>query len=445
MDKFPTSTDYFSDGTGSQGSSSTVTPWAQVIPRSVPSLENMPLSDEGPLTAPPPYNYTHGPSDKTGRLPTKARNSDDFSLAVNKTGGTGKRSRFSEFFRWNASVASQNNDINVISQHGEGFGIPERTSNRFTPAKDIWNMDQLQSAVQPVNPRFGNLVPFLERSVWCTNSDEMARHVRTTSEEKQYEKQLAPIGTPAPKPSTITATQPPTDLFHELALSEQEIREVLSKNWEAPGPNPLTGREVTWLMRLHPNTKPPTRTRATATAAASIAEAASAIHSRHVSADSSLGSLSPEPSSSLIVSGPNSSPATSTSTVAQAQAQAKLEAEKAQSIRFTNSEAQAQQQREIAIAIVKEHRAREAAFRSSSLPITLPAPGPAPGAAPAPASSLMAAAPPFVPTVAEMGMVGVGEGPPGLSKEEWVDILERKLQVLKGALDIVGGSEAGGL
>jgi len=452
MDKFPTSTDYFSKDNGSQGSSATVTPWTPAIPRSVPSLENMPLSDDDPMDTPPPYNYTHLPSEGTEPLLTKSGNSDEVFLTVKKTAGAGKRSRFSEFFRWNPSPASTTKDSDLTDPHGENFKTPAFDHTYSTTVKDAWSMDQLQSAIQPFNPRLANLVPLLERSVWHTSSEEIARHLRTTSEEKAYKKQLAPIGTPLAAKSSTT-NQQRSDLFEQIALSEQEIRDILSRNWESPSINPLTGREVTWLMRLHDTNQPISNK-----APADISQPATALHSRNVSTDSSRGSLSPEPSSSLIVSAsaPASSPATSTSTAAQAQAKAKA----TQSIRFTNAEAQAQQQREIEIACMKEQRAREAVLRPPPMPMSMPMPmslvAPASATTPAPMSLLLAAgsrlapstatAAPFVPMVAGIGMPPLGEGPAQeLGKGEWASLLGRQILELQGALELVtaSGSEAG--
>ncbi len=444
MDRFPFSNGYFSKDTNSQGSSSTVTPWNWAIPRTVPSMENMPFSDEDAMNAPPPYNYTHLPSPKTERPPVKSSISDDFILAVEKTAGHGRRSRFSEFFRWNPSTASNTPESGLTSPYGEDSGLAGFDHTYSTTAKDIWSMDKLHSAIQPTKPSLSNLVPFLERSIWQTSSEEMARHIRTTSEEKQYRKQLAPIGTPmAPKPST--PNQPQSDLFAQIALSEQEIREVLSTNWEAPTPNPLTGREVTWLMRLHdgkqalPNNNTPAASTQPATA-----------HSRNVSTDSSRGSLSPETSSSMIVSAATSSPATSTSTVAQAQA--KL----SRGVRFSNAEAQAQQQREIDIATMKEQRAREAVLRPPMMPSVAPAAAMVPASVsalvpmPMPMTpvrsrlpSSTAAAPPFVPTVDGTGVMASEEGPLGFGDAEWVSLLGRRILdlQLQGALEMADGSE----
>lgn len=452
MDNFPFGNGYFSKDTNSQGSSSTVTPWNWAIPRTVPSLENLSFSDQDAMDAPPPYNYTHSPSPKTERPSVKSSTSDDFFLAVEKTAGRGKRSRFSEFFRWNPSTASNTPESGLTSPYGEDSGLAGFDYTYSTTAKDIWSMDNLHSAIQPTKPSLTNLVPFLERSIWQTSSEEMARHVRTTSEEKQYRKQLAPIGTPkAAKPST--PNQPQSDLFAQIALSEQEIREVLSTNWEAPTPNPLTGREVTWLMRLHDGKKQALPNNSTP---AAITQPATA-HSRNVSADSSRGSLSPETSSSMIVSAPTSSPATSTSTVARAQA--KL----SRGVRFSNAEAQAQQQREIDIAIMKEQRAREAVLRPPPMLSVAPAAAAAAMAmVPAPASGPMltpmlmspvrsrlpsstAAAPPFVPTVDGMGVMASAEGPLGFGDAEWVSLLGGRILdlQLQAALEMADESEEG--
>lgn len=465
MDNFPTSFDYFSPDNGSQGSSATVTPWNSAIPRTFPTLENMPLMDEDAMDAPPPYNYIHSPSEETDRL-TKSSNSDDYFLAVNKNAVPGKRSRFSEFFRWNPSTANKPKTSEFTATHGTK---PEHAGFNFAPSppnKDIWGTNHLQSAIQPVNPRLGNLVPFLERSVWRTNSDEIARHIRTTSEEKLYKAQLAPIGTPfAAKKPSIATTPHELDLFAQIALSEQEVKEILSKNWETPTFNPLTGREVSWLMRLNPDTTAPKSTHKNNTAvAADVAspQPATTIHSRNVSTDSSRGSLSPEPSSSPLIASAGAtattpSPATSTSTVAQANAHA--QAKRTPSINFTNAEAQAQQAREIEIACMKERRAREAVLRPLPMPFVAPASAPVPVSVAMSMSMLQtgsklaiesAEAKPFVPTVDGMGIdMGMGIGMTGLGektlgKDEWASLLEARILELKGALEMVtvGGEES---
>lgn len=460
MDNFPTSKDYFSKDNGSQGSSSTVTPRTAAIPRSVTALGNVSISNEGSMEAPLPYNYTYLPSGGTERLFTTASNGDDYLVVPKKTAGPGKRSRFSDFFEASPLGASKNDNSNLMSQRGEELGLGGFRRNYTTPERHIWNMTELASAIQPVNTRLDDPTPFLGRSVWRTSSEEIAGHLRTSSEERQYKNLLAPIGTPPAKLSISKQEQselPEQTILPEqttppeqTTLSEQEIREILSKNWEAPDDKPLTSHEVTWLMRLHAENQPSSPSTALVVAVTAVKDQNSTqqanVHSRNVSADSSRASLSPETSSSLVVAA-SASPPTSNSTSAAralAQAQAQAQAQKIQSIRFTNTEAQAQQQREIEIAYMKEQRAREAVLRPPPMPMSMAMPVAVPDQAPASMSVLAptvgagsrltasaAAAAPFVPfadTGLRAAMAGLGEG-------QWAGFLHRQIAHLQGALE----------
>ena len=421
------------------------------------------------------------------------RDSDDIFLTMAKTRDLGKRSRFSDFFDSSPLVASKNQ----VAPRREASALPGLDPTYSTMKRNVWCMDALESAIQPIDPCMANVVSLLEKSVWNIDHEEIAHHVRTTSEERQYRKQLDPIGTPAAKRTTnspqesgeqryrkqldpigtpaakrapsspqnsdgkqyrshldpigapaakrSTSSSQESECSQQMELSEQEIREILSRNWEAPQFNPLTAGEVTWLMRLNDaNQLSPN----SSTAAVDEQEATQtgSANSRNVSADSSVNSLSPEPSRSVVVSANGTSPATSASTTGAAQAK------KAQSICFTNAEAQAQQQREIDIANMKEQRARAAVMRPPPMPMTMPVAALVPPSGPATRSvstarpvvlsgsrlpPSTASAAPFVPSAA-MRTAGPGE-----ADDELVSFLQRRLREVQIDLEKAKRKEAG--
>ncbi|MCJ1363160.1 hypothetical protein MMC16_002267 [Acarospora aff. strigata] len=438
MSFLPTSTDYFSKDNGSRSSSSTVTPWTPAIPRTVPSIEALLRDADELVEEPTTANYTHLPSGERKRFPSM--DSDcEFPIDINKPAGASKQSRFSHLFDWSPLIVDKTRDINPTGRQSLDLGLPAFGQDHAVTGKDAWCTAQLESAVQPVNPLLANLVPLLEKSVWQARPEEIARHVRTASEQQRkrldcnlptYQslmqseddlspfdwlndkphKQLAPIGTPLTK-KTPTSTCNLKQQSYQPLLPEADIQAMLYLNWETPESHGLTPNEIAFLMSLDSSTT----------------EQAPSTHRRNISIDTSRGSLSPEPSSSLLASAPTSSPATSSSTTGK------------NSINFTNAEAQAQQQREMDIALKKEQRAaRERAERSLPMPVPMPMEMEMPTAARAPAlasgsrlPASTAAAPPFVPRLVQM----MG------SDVDVVSLLGRQILELQVRLGALGAME----
>ncbi|KAI9853600.1 MAG: hypothetical protein M1830_006654, partial [Pleopsidium flavum] len=140
---FPSSSDYFSKDTDSRSSSTVTTPWTWTTPRTMPSVEVLPLMDKVLTDAPATRHYTHLPFDVRERRQSASSDEDSVVAWRNPRGPsgdvewrhyaraeresmntsckstTGKQSRFSGLFNQSISDSSNSKESTAMSEQGQ--------------------------------------------------------------------------------------------------------------------------------------------------------------------------------------------------------------------------------------------------------------------------------------------------------------------------------------